>query len=234
MICRQLKLTPQDLGTAFEELKAEGKLLGFAGLWVSPDGYETGKVRFLETLSQMQAEGPTVPGFPPESVASDAKLGWIGKPLDRIVAKLAADKEIEVTPTGIRSTDVVLQLTERQASLLARVIEVLEAEPINTPTPFTIAQSLGLPRQAVDEIFRLGIMSRQLIQLDEVVFYTPSQLQKLKALVADATKGEPFTMTDLRDQLETTRKYLVPILDYFDKIEFTIGNSNDRKVIGKV
>ncbi len=234
VICRQLKLTPQELGTDFEALKAEEKLIGFAGMWITPAAFAVGKVRFLEALGQMQSEGPTVPGFPPESVATEAKLHWNGKPLDRIVAKLIADKEIEQTPTGIRSSDVVLQLSERQAALLARVIELLESEPVNTPTPFSIAQGMGLPRQAIDEIVRLGIMSKQLVQLDEAVLYTPAQIKNLKALVAEMTKGEPFAMTDLRDQLGTTRKYLVPILDYFDQIGFTLGNSSERKVIGKL
>jgi selenocysteine-specific elongation factor len=64
-----------------------------------------------------------------------------------------------------------------------------------------------------------------------VVFYTPKQLvniqQKLKTWYGSA----PFAMTDFRDKLGTTRKYAVPLLDYFDSIGFTRGNNNQRRVL---
>jgi len=229
-ICRIVRKTPQDLGSIFEALIESHRAVGFAGLWLTIPNLELAVDRFLLTLGALQEEEPTRGGFPPEQVAKASELDWIGKPLDRIVARLVTDGKIETGPSGIRALNVTLQLTPRQRALLDRVIAELETEPVNTPTPNSIAKSMGVPIQAVDEILRLGVQAGEAVRIDEGVFYTPRQLEAIKLRVATETNGEPFSMTDLRDKLQTTRKYIAPLLDYFDSVGLTEGDRESRRV----
>lgn len=230
-VCRLLRNTAQELGTGFELLKSEDRILGFAGLWFTPTSFHSGSLRFMEALNQLHVDNPTQQSVLPEQVVKNAGLSWSGKPLDRILSSLAKEGRIESVPPGIRSLTIPLQLTTRQAALLQRVIEILETEPINTPTPHRIAQQLGLPWQAVEEILKLGVHAGAVLNLDESVYYSTSQVESLKEMIRDLSEGRPFSMTDLRDKLQTTRKYAMPLLDYLDSIGFTRGNANEREVV---
>ena len=230
-ICRFTRKTPQELGGVFERLLAQSKLLGFAGLWMSDASYEEGKNRIVAALTELHAANPTEADISPARAAKAAELKWDGKPLDRIITKLGTDGAIAVGPRGISLQNFTLELTPRQRALLDRVIEAIELDLIGTPSPHAIAQSLGIPRQAVEEILRLGLRSGEILQIADVVFYTPKQVEELKSQVARIADGKPFTSTDLRDSLKTTRKYILPLLDYFDAIGFTIKRGTHRVLL---
>jgi len=230
-ICKTLGRTPQDLGSAFEFLKTRRVINGYAGVWLAPTFYEEISGRLEAAIAAQHEKEPNRAWFRPEAIAKQANLRWTGKPLDRLFAQMEDEGRIAISEQGIRLRNAKLDLSMKQGSLLDRVLQILEAEPVNTPTPFLIGKSLGLPHHAVDEVLKLGLLSGQVVQIDEVVFYTPKQLvniqQKLKTWYGSA----PFAMTDFRDKLGTTRKYAVPLLDYFDSIGFTRGNNNQRRVL---
>ena len=230
-ICRFTRKTPQELGDIFERLLAQTKLLGFAGLWMSQQNYEEGKGRIVAALKELHEANPTEADISPLRAAKAAELKWDGKPLERIITKLAAEGVIGVSLRGISLKDFTLELTPRQTSLMERVIEVIEAEAVSPPNPHTIAQTLGIPRQAVEEILRLGLRSGAVLQVSDVVFYTPLQIENLKKQLIAATNNQPFTSNDLRDTLKTTRKYVLPLLDYFDEIGFTVKRGTHRVIL---
>lgn len=227
-ICRFTRKTPQELGDIFERLLAQSKILGFAGLWMSEASYEEGKARIVAALKELHEANPTEADTAPSLAAKAAELKWDGKPLDRLVTKLASEGVIAVSPRGISLKDFTLELTPRQKALMDRVIESIEADPISPPNPHTIAQTLGIPRQAIEEILRLGLRSGAVVQVSDVVFYTPKQIESLKQELIAATNGQPFTSNELRDTLKTTRKYVLPLLDYFDEIGFTVKRGTHR------
>lgn len=207
-ICRFTHKTPQQLGDVFEAMLAQHKILGFAGVWMSFAGFETASVRLIQALSELHAAAPTEAEIEPSRAVAAAGLKWQGKSLDRRLSRLAAAGAIQIHPNGICLQAFQLELTPRQRALLDRVIERLEKEPVNTPSPQQLAQFLGIPRQAVEEILRLGIRSGEILQLANVVFYTPRQFETLKAKVESLTEGKPLSKTELRDALRTTRKYV--------------------------
>jgi len=229
-ICRLLRNTPQELGAAFEMLRGSGKLVGFAGLWLSPTAFVLGVRRFMEALHEHHEKSPTQAFVPAEQIAQSAGLQWEGKPLDRIVARLESGKELVVGATGVRSGSVSLQLTPRQRALLNRVVGALELEPVNTPTPHQISQLFGIPREAVEEILKLGTQAGEIVQVDEAVFYTPQQIEDLKTTIVRLTVSGAFSTKDLKEKLNTSRKYIEPLLNYFDSIGFIKGPVGHKSV----
>ena len=214
-VCRLLKQTPQELGDAFAELKGSKQLFGFAGVWVSKNGLQSLKPRFVDALSRLHERNPSQSHFSAAQLAKEAGLAWDPKAITRLASLLKEEGLVEVNERGIRLVNSAIQLSPRQEALLARVLEELEREAVNVPTPHQIAQILGVPRQAIEAALDLGIHSGRLIKLDETVFYTPRQVEALRAKVTGVNKRANWTLPELRDALETTRKYAVPLMIYF-------------------
>lgn len=229
-ICRRLGKSPQALGDAFEDLRETERLHGFAGLWLSPQGYREGTERFLAALAELHQANPTQTGIPRERVVAAARLPWSGKPLDRIVSDLASKGRVSASGTLVRDVAFRPQLPPRQRQFLDRVIEQLVTEEVNTPTPFQIAQSLGVPISAAEEIMRLGVQVGELVQLADIVFYTPAQLDALKSRLAKIVGDQPFAAGEIRDALGTSRKYAIPLLEYFDATRFTLRVGEKRVI----
>lgn len=229
-VCRQLGMSPQELGDAFEELRETGRIRGFGGLWLTPEGHRVGVEWFMAALGEAHTKKPKEIGFPPQRIAQAAGLKWGGKALDRIVAELAEEDLVAENDGLVREAGFHPDLPARQRQFLNRVIEAIEAEWLNVPNPHELAKTLVVPIQAVEEVIRLGVKIGELIQVADQVFYTPHQLQEIQSRLRTEFGENSFTMADLRDKFESSRKYIPPLLEFFDESGFTVRTGNTRVI----
>ncbi|MBV6459168.1 MAG: Selenocysteine-specific elongation factor [Fimbriimonadaceae bacterium] len=229
-VARRMGRTLQQLGSAFEELKASGKLLGFAGLWLTPEGLAASLAKLESALEDLHLAEPNKAMQPRERAIQKAGLSWAGKPLDRIMAHLAEPQNIRIQGTFIALPGFRVQLKDRQRALLDRVVAELARAGINVPLPKDLAAALNVPFQAIDEILALGVQAGEVVRVDESIWYPCSTLSSLKQDIAELAGGKPFAASDLRDKLATTRKYVIPLLEYFDATGFTM-RQGDLRVI---
>lgn len=227
-ITKSLSVSPQELGESFESLIESEEVLGFAGLWYRPEVFESARTAFLESLERLHSEHPRLESHPRERVAHLAGLNWSGKPLDRILARMAEAGDLHVLGTEVSQATFRPQLNPKQQIFLNRVTSLLEEEGVNVSPPVRIAKLLSVPQQAVEEILRLGTKTNAVIELAEGVFYTPKNLDLIEATLREQFADQPFTLDQARDALQTTRKYLVPIFEQFDEEGTTLREGSER------
>lgn len=229
-ICKLMGVTQQDLGDTIAELKAAKQILGFGGTWFLPDVFLREAQRFLSCLAELHKADPTIAFHSPELVMSNMNRNWDPKCLDLIVGQLAALRKVEVEGGKIRQFGFAITLTGKQDSFLQRVETELDRHGINAPYISEVAKALVVPTQAAEEIMRLGAYAGRLVNVADGVYYTPAQLEKLKRKVALWAGDRDFTASELRDFLDTSRRFVIPILEYFDKSGFTIRDEDTRRI----
>lgn len=229
-VCRQLGRSAQDLGSEFESLSNSGTIVGFAGLWYEASHFEAASSRFLDVLARMHADQPMVGEHARESVAQRAGLNWSGKPFDRIVSRLVQDGKILANGTRIRGANFQIQLSAKQRLFLDRVVAVLVEGGINSPPTLEIAKAVHAPTQAVEEILRLGVESGELVNVGEGLVYLRQSLASLKEKMFETYGLDPFTAADFRDRFATSRKYAIPVLEFFDSQGFTVRVGDQRAI----
>ncbi|MCE2767687.1 MAG: SelB C-terminal domain-containing protein [Fimbriimonadaceae bacterium] len=231
-ICNKLRKTQQELGDVFEKLITEQKIISFAGLWMTPISFLTEAQKFLLALQELHEAFPTKIFQPREAVVAKMESNWSAKPLDRIVQKLADLGKIEMHNNGIRLKGFKITLSAKQDSFLTRVEEELNQHGLEIPYASQIAKRLGVPVRAVEEIMTLGYNAGRLVMTAETLYYTQIQIETFKSMLKDHFKDEAFGVTEMRDLFGTSRRFLIPILEYFDKVGFTQRNDDERKIIG--
>lgn len=215
-IARALGATLSDLGDDFEALRKRGELRGYAGRWLSVAGYEALVRRLRETLNELHIAHPAQGLHPREKVFAAARLRWGGKPLDRLIAALVADGVLSAEGTGIRDAEFKLQLSPKQRGFLDRVKERLDAAGVNVPYGSDIAKDLAVPPQAVEEIVRLGLEAKELVRVAEGIVYSSEGLAAVVERLREAFADRPFEASEVRDLLGSSRKYVIPLLEYLD------------------
>lgn len=230
-ICRILGKAPQALGTTFENLQREGKIHGFAGLWFDGASLENGVREFLEALLRFHRQNPTIGQVPREKVVELTKLGWAGKPLDRLLAWLGTGQRLIVQGSSVRHPQFSVELSPKQREFLDRVVAMLSANLVNVPAVHEIAAAVPAPIQAVEQIIRLGIESRTLTRVADGLFYTTAQLETLVEDMKNQFGSRPFTAADFRDRFGTSRKYAIPLLEHFDSQRTTLRQGDNRVLV---
>lgn len=79
---------------------------------------------------------------------------------------------------------------------------------------------------------RLGVESGVLTRVEEGIFYTTKQIEEIKAKLLERFGDRAFAASEFRDGVDTSRKYAIPLLEYFDRVRFTL-RTGDQRVIRK-
>lgn len=228
-ICRTLGRTPQALGDVFEGLKSEGVLLGFAGHWLTPERYRACGERLRAALRALHQANPNQAWVPRERAVDAAGLGWRRKPLDRLLASYTQDGLVRASGSGLADADFRIALSSRQEELLSRVEDALDAAGVNVPGERDLAEQLSVPPQAIQEIVKLGLEAGRLVRIGDGIIYSNKGMENLKReIAAIGAGGRMFSAAEVRDRLQTTRKYVIPLLEYLDSIRFTLRRGESR------
>ncbi len=230
-ISRRLGKSPQTLGQSFENLKHQGKLLGFAGLWMTPSTFASCRDQLIGAIRKVHQSYPTRAFVPRAQAISAAQLPLTGKPLDRFISALLESGALRSNGADIALPDFRVELNERQKTLLGRVRAELDRAWPNEPSARELAAALHVPPQAIDEILKVGFEAHQLVRVAEEIFYTPEGVERLKDAARKAAQNGPFSASTFRDAIGTSRRFAIPILEYLDSIRFTIRVGDERSIV---
>jgi selenocysteine-specific elongation factor len=189
-----------------------------AGDWVADPGHwETLGKRLGRLVAEHAKRNPLSPGMPVDAVRAALDL-----PARSLVEALVRP------PLRISEGRV---LAPRSASLprhvLAAVKQVraeLAAAPYRAPAAERLRE-LGLTDAALAAAARAGL----LLRIAEFVVLGPDADAKAGAVLA--TLPQPFTVSQARIALDTTRRVAVPLLEHLDARGVTRRIDSDRRVI---
>jgi selenocysteine-specific elongation factor len=97
------------------------------------------------------------------------------------------------------------------------------------PTALELASSLRQPQLRVEKLILLLAERGILVRLDPSTHLHRDALEAAKQVVVRLFAAKrSFSTMEFRDTLAVSRKYAVPLLDYLDKLRFTVRTGHDR------
>lgn len=228
-VCEALGATAQTLGDAFERLLNDGRAKSFAGMWVADK--HLGEVRqvVVDALSRLHAQHPSGPAIPKSELLAEAKLAWSPKAFDRLIQHLDEEGAVVMHAGDVRLPEFRVRLSEKQEQLLQRVLSAMEKAGAAAPSVADLANDLRVPPQAVEEMIRLGLSAGKMVKVGEGLVYSSNTIEQLKQKARAI--GPRFTAAAFRDVTGSSRKYAIPLLEYFDSIRFTRRVGDERVVV---
>jgi selenocysteine-specific elongation factor len=94
-----------------------------------------------------------------------------------------------------------------------------------------LSKSFGLKLPDVEQLLNLWVEDAMLIRIGDGLCFTPEALDGARQRCVDQiNENGPSTMAELRDTWGVTRKFAVPLCEYFDSIGVTIRDGDVRTV----
>jgi selenocysteine-specific elongation factor len=167
-------------------------------------------------LRDYHEQNPLEPGMGREAIRS--QLGLPGDAFDDLVAA-AGDVVAEGAIVRLASHRVVFSARERTER--AAVVQLLDANGFSPP--------LRLP--AGDQVLRALVDSGELVKIDGF-YLTAERAAAARKLVREKIAADgPVTVAQIRDLLQTSRKYAVPLSEWLDQTGAT-ARRGDLRVLG--
>jgi selenocysteine-specific elongation factor len=175
---------------------------------------------------------------PLRTAIEDSQIKKAFSYLDEIVLREALklmrqEGRIAFSPQGVTLEGHGPKLTQNERKLLSQLIDQYHDAGLQTPTVKQAQQSATKNQSSVPHLIELAVASGELVQVAPD-FYLHQEVDRelREKLVGHLSQGKGLTLSEIREILNTSRKYAVPYCEYLDRIGFT-RREDDLRVLVK-
>ncbi|MBI3098554.1 MAG: SelB C-terminal domain-containing protein, partial [Planctomycetes bacterium] len=212
-----------------EALLAEGRLrhLPESGRYVHRDPLPAARERILAAVRQSHAKNPMGVGLPRLVLRTESGLD--PELYAVLLPELLRERALAETHELIHLPAHRVALDESLVRLGAEIERALLERKFATPGPKELYASLGAAEADVERLLKLLGEQGVVYRFKDDVLLHRDAVEEAKSLLLKtiADKGA-VESAEFRDLLGTTRKYVIPLLEYFDATGLTVRDGNRR------
>ena len=176
-----------------------------------------------EILTQYHKLNPLHSGIQSAELRQKLFKGMDRTPADSLIAILHQEGKIRKQGDRYALSDFTVTLTKRQRNIREKLLQIYTSAGIETPITDHVME--GFPsneRTEARQVLESLITSGDLILLTpQICLYRDVYGRILEVARTHFEENDSLTLAQLRDLLQTSRKYSQAIVEYFDKIHIT-------------
>jgi len=151
---------------------------------------------------------------------------------DYLLMLLSDENKIKSVNDKWALSEFLIELTNIEDQLLHDLVTVLNGEGFTSSRYDELANKLGADKQKVLLLLNVAEQRGDVLRLDESLMFTRDNFLLLQEKVIKFFDNEPeLSVSKFKDLADTSRKYAVPLLEYFDKKKITYRHGNSRKLV---
>lgn len=183
-------------------------------LLVARSQWETWQKKALNLLEEYHQTYPLRRGMPREELKK--RLNLPASLFQALLLELARQDHLQEEQILLAQKGFQIQLKPSQREQADALLRLFAEAPFSPPGVKECKQKLG------DELYQALLELGELIQVsDEVVFRTADYLQAKEMVGGFIAQQGDVSAAQVRDHLQTSRKYALALLEYLDQIGFT-------------
>jgi len=194
---------------------------------------ESLQTKIENLLSEFHEAHPTSIGMRKAELASQAPALSDSALLNFVIESLKAQGAIKEQEAIIALASHDIRLSPAQETLRQQVDDIFYAEAFSTSTPAALAERLRVPKNEIEIVIGVMLSNRELVRVDNDMFFHARRVQEAQdRLIAFLQEHGQITIAQFKDLMDqTSRKYAVPLLQYFDGRGIT-ERSGDVRILG--
>jgi selenocysteine-specific elongation factor len=226
-----------DYRATYERLKESGELIETAisqtrTVCVQRDRFEELGANVVKTLTRLHDAFPLRFNHPRNVVENE--FSWLEQKevLDAVIEHLKRQKTVIANVQTVALAGSGPKLSKGQKVLLDELLRTLRAAGLKPPTADELQKSATKNKDAVPELLTMARENGDIVAVSKEYFFHREPVEEAQKKMREAIAEQGgLSMGDIRTLLDTTRKWCVPLCEYFDETGFT-RRDGDVRVLG--
>ena len=217
------------------ELKQADRLMvvGDSGRLVAASMIEDCCRRATERLRQFHHKHADDPGYPMDSFVGWLKGKW-GEGVGAYVLeqlKSGSNPALQVLGRYCCLTEFAPKMSAQDQQLLKAIIEEFNTAAFQPPAVSALKCASSASKARVNKLIKIATATGELVQIAPDILLHAGRLEQLKKQMAEAiTERGGLAVADVRTMIDSSRKYVVPLVEYLDRSGFT-KRVGDQRVL---
>ncbi len=195
---------------------------------------ETLKKNLLEKIGNYHKDNPLHGGIIKEELRSSFSSNLDEKLFHWCLGDLIRKKTVVQEDSLVRLAGHEIALKADEKELQRELLAWYKSKGISTPTlKETLEHFDEYQESLVREVISLQLREGQLVKISETLYYASDVIEQLTRMVVDFIEKEgDIDAPRMKNLTGLTRKFSIPVLEYFDRIKLTM-RIEDRRILRK-
>lgn len=223
---------------AIAKLKAGDLILDSSGVYSSRANVALLERRVLRFVECMHEADRVAQAIPLEKVRADVFRSVRPEVEKAVLNILTSGGKLAVEGDAVRLVGRAARLSESEGAALTHLRNTFETAGLDVPKPDDIiensASNTGADKEAVKKLFQQLLSSGELVRVNPEIVISSKILDGLIERVrvfADRSPDRLIDVAKFKEIAGVSRKYAIPLLEYFDQRRITARRGDKRLVI---
>ena len=189
------------------------------------------RTAIVDRVRAWHASHPLLPGMDVEDARAGCPPHTPPKIVRLLVQELEAEGALNREGPLLRLPGHRVQVPTGDQALVDRIRALLDKAPMAPPDLKQIAEELGVQRPKLIGLMRALEAEHSVVAVAPDLYFAAAVVERLrKGLTEALSGGKTITAAAFRDQYQTSRKYAIPLLEFFDREGLTVRVGEVRKL----
>lgn len=200
-------------------------------IFIHQDTFEGIKNSILKHLKDFHIANPLKPGMSKEELKSKFPLLQGSKIFNQALDRMVKNKRVTATEDIVHLSDHKVSLGMDQAKARETIINLYRKGGLTPPYFREISKKLDMDPQNATDVLMHIVEEGTIIKTKDDLYFDRTAVADLKTKLVDflKTHGEIST-PQFKDLTGVSRKYVIPLIEYFDTQNVTIRIGDIRKL----
>ena len=215
------KMLPGPLKDILAELTGEGKVVNLnSKLFIHSDTARDVQQKLIDIVGNFHRSKPESPGLSVEQLYDASQLRK--DVFDGIVKLLSSQGRLVERKHRLALPEHREMFSDDEQELLRSVESLFKTRPFNPPKIEEVVESTKAGAEEIQKALRILIEQERLVRVENGLLFHNEAVERAREILTSYIRKEGgLESVKFKYLLDTTRKFAIPLLDYFDRIGVT-------------
>ena len=215
------KMLPGPLKEILAGLAAGGEVLNLSPkLLIHRDTCRDVRQKLLDIVGEFHRSKPESPGLSSEQLLESSRLKK--DVLDGLITMLVSQGKLVERKHRLALPEHQEMFSDDEQKLLHSIESLFKTRPFNPPKLNEVTNAIKAKPEDVQKALKILVEQEQLVRVDKDLLFHREAVERARELLTEYIKKEgSLESVKFKYLLDTTRKFAIPLLDYFDRIGVT-------------
>jgi selenocysteine-specific elongation factor len=216
----------ESLKSVLSSLISEEKVVEIAGnglsLYITPDILDTLLQRIKDLTEEMHSADALKPGVEKEALRQRMDTGLAVDVFEALLSSAVSRGSLEVEAGRVRIAGTGRTLTQDQSTKKDVLLKAVLEGNFSPPMFKELMEVCGLAKNELRDFIDILLEEKEIEQVNPEYFLARGKLEEAEGLIrSHLSRQGSLSVGDMKEMLGTSRKYSIPLLEYFDRKRVT-------------
>ncbi len=200
-------------------------------IYIHRETFEKLEKEISDRLSAYHVSKPLKEGMPREELKSKLPRGLGAKTFNLILERITKAGIIVHDRNMVRMADHKVLLQVDQVDIRKKIIASYKDSGLTPPYFKDIQKKLDIESSAARDVLALLVDKEEIVKIKEELYFYKDAVEELKGrLVEYLMNNKEISTPQFKDMTGASRKYVIPLIEYFDAKNVTIRVGDNRRL----